>query len=248
MESALLSSPRFLPSQSKHFLLSSFKNCPFDDNFRRFPIFKPSFYGFMISNWGESQQDNGFFFFWLIKKEETMGFWRNTNLCLHISILNWHCYVDSKTERELVGLLGSFQSSYYGKVEFHRRSFGGRDISMRRSGNRIVASVVHTTPLFSLYLPSFHFYINFTCTLLEFLLLCCLIWSYLRIVRSWLGNRFYICKSSFGIRVYFIWSDTLMALFFFFQLGKKVKKDTVIPDPDYRIPIVLLSEYWIHLL
>ncbi|KAF7147799.1 hypothetical protein RHSIM_Rhsim03G0248000 [Rhododendron simsii] len=67
--------------------------------------------------------------------------------------------------RELGGLLGSFQSSYYGKVEFHSRSFGGRDVSMRRSGNRIVASV----------------------------------------------------------------------------LGKKVKKDTVIPDPDYRIPIVLLG-------
>lgn len=132
----------------------------------------------------KSQQDNGFFFFFvLIKKEETMGFWRNTNLWLHISILNWHCYVDSKTERELGGLLDSFQSSYYGKVEFHRRSFGGRDISMRRSGNRIVASVVHTTPLFSLYLPSFHFYINFTCTLLEFLLLCCLVRLYLRIVR-----------------------------------------------------------------
>ncbi|KAI8565600.1 hypothetical protein RHMOL_Rhmol03G0272800 [Rhododendron molle] len=86
--------------------------------------------------------------------------------------------------RELGGLLGSFQSSYNGKVEFHSRSFGGRDVSMRRSGNRIVASVVPNTPLFT-------------------------------------------------SQVFVFTSISL--------LGKKVKKDTVIPDPDYRIPIVLLG-------
>lgn len=36
----------------------------------------------------------------------------------------------------------------------------------------------------------------------------------------------------------------LVFVFFLLQLGKKkVGKDTVVPDPDYRIPIVLLGGY-----
>lgn len=42
-----------------------------------------------------------------------------------------------------------------------------------------------------------------------------------------------IMHMEFSVRVYVL------------QMGRKVKKETIIPDPDYRLPVVLLGTFFI---
>lgn len=195
----------------------------------------------------KSQQDNGFFFLADKKRRDNVFLKEYKSMAAHFDLeLTLLCGFENRkgigwTTRKFSELIlwkrGISPQKFWGK----RDQYAPKRQPHSSFSGSYYSTLLSLPPKFS-FLYQFHLY-----SLRIFVVML-----FSSIVsedsESWLGNRFYICKSSFGIRVYFIWSDTLMALFFFFQLGKKVKKDTVIPDPDYRIPIVLLGEYWIHLL